>query len=225
MAIEIYLAMSAAGFHREPLPERAAWMACHFSPCSPGLSNLPPQMPAGSLLILDDSLPMDGHDPERILKQLKALTFDSLMLDLQRPASEESRALVRSLWEGLGCPVAVPEQYAGLTSGPVLLPPVPPHRRPEDHLKRWVGRELWLELVAEGAQIILTAAGAEIREWEPDSSGRHKDDKLCCSYDIRVESERAIFNLQRDREDLVSMLRRCESLGVTKAIGMYQEFA
>lgn len=223
MAIEIYLAMSAAQFHWKPVPERAAWMACHFSPCTTGLSNLPGKLPEGSILILDDSVPIDGHDPRRILRQLETLEFGALLLDLQRPATEELRDLVQVLDRQLSRRVAVTEQYAAVTSGPVLLPPVPPYRRPEDHLNDWSGRELWLELAAEGARILLTRDGAKVQDWETEATGRHRHEGLCCSYDIRLSTGEALFFLRRDDQDLSAMLGRCEALGVTRAIGLWQE--
>ena len=52
MAITPFLAMTAAEIeHSTPLPPNVAWMACHFSPYGAGLSNLPKNLPAGSLLI------------------------------------------------------------------------------------------------------------------------------------------------------------------------------
>ena len=42
MAIRQYLAMTAAEMTQAgSLPRHAAWMACHFSPYSTGLTNLP----------------------------------------------------------------------------------------------------------------------------------------------------------------------------------------
>ena len=52
MAIAQYLAMTAAEMIGSTfLPQKAAWMACHFSPYSTGLCNLPSALPPGSLLI------------------------------------------------------------------------------------------------------------------------------------------------------------------------------
>ena len=71
MAMEPYLAMTAGEIRgASVLPRRTGWLSCHFSPSGVGLSNLPVALPPGSLLILDDSTPMDGHDPEQIAGQL-----------------------------------------------------------------------------------------------------------------------------------------------------------
>ena len=46
MAIRPFLAMTAAEIRgTETLPPKTAWMACHFSPYSTGLSNLPKDLP------------------------------------------------------------------------------------------------------------------------------------------------------------------------------------
>ena len=70
MGIPHYLAMTAAEFSANMPQKDTAWMACHFSSCSHGLSNLPEELPSGALLILDDSTPMECHDPETVKRQL-----------------------------------------------------------------------------------------------------------------------------------------------------------
>ena len=72
MAIRPFLAMTAAEIRgTETLPPKTAWMACHFSPYSTGLSNLPKALPPGSMVILDDITPIHGHDSETIAAQLR----------------------------------------------------------------------------------------------------------------------------------------------------------
>ena len=64
MAIPQYLAMTAAEMAgTAPLPRYMAWMACHFSPYSTGLTNRPAKLRQGSLLILNDRTPIHCHDP------------------------------------------------------------------------------------------------------------------------------------------------------------------
>ena len=73
MAIRPFLAMTAAEIRgTETLPPKTAWMACHFSPYSTGLSNLPKALPPGSMVILDDITPIHGHDSETIAALLEA---------------------------------------------------------------------------------------------------------------------------------------------------------
>ena len=117
MAIHTYLAMTAAEFAAtENLPEHVAWMACHFSPYGTGLSNLPHSLPPGSLLILNDRIPIYGHDPNRIGQQLlesaEIIHCSGLLLDFQRADVEESLRLAAHLISALPCPVAVSDCYA-----------------------------------------------------------------------------------------------------------------
>ena len=102
MAIARYLAMTADEFADAPsIPERKAWMACHFSPYSTSLSNLPKNLPDNSLLILNDSTPPSGQAPEEIAKTLKNILAkhkcSALLIDFQRPDSTQSRAIVQEL--------------------------------------------------------------------------------------------------------------------------------
>ena len=110
MAIRPFLAMTAAEIRgTETLPPKTAWMACHFSPYSTGLSNLPKALPPGSMVILDDITPIHGHDSETIAAQLRprldALKCSGVLLDFQRPGYEEAELLAGRLSEALPCPV------------------------------------------------------------------------------------------------------------------------
>lgn len=225
MAINIYLAASPAQLSKkEQLPQRIAWMACHFSASSAGLSNCPRWLPPGSLLILDDSSPIQYHVPEQIRRELEDIlskfSCGALLLDFQRPGGEDMTLALAEL----PCPVVVTERYAQMTSGPVLLPPVPPYMLPGKHLKPWSGRDIWLELSKDSCAIRLTKAGAELSEECPDVAGRHRHKELHCRYDIALGAEEAIFRLHRTPEDVLSLLRESEAFGVTAAVGLMQEF-
>ena len=109
MAIRPFLAMTAAEIRgTEALPPKTAWMACHFSPYSTGLSNLPKALPPGSMVILDDITPIHGHDSETIAAQLRprldALKCSGVLLDFQRPGYEEAELLAGRLSEALPLP-------------------------------------------------------------------------------------------------------------------------
>ena len=106
MALPLYLALTAGEFQNcSPLPEHTAWMACHYSPYGLGLSNSPRQLPEGAMLILNDRIPISGHDPQRIADQLQQtleqLSCDSLLLDFQRPDKAETAGLCRLLAQQL----------------------------------------------------------------------------------------------------------------------------
>ena len=99
MAIPQYLAMTAAEMALAPLPPHPAWMACHFSPYSTGLTNLPPKLRQGSLLILNDRTPIHCHDPERVCRELNTALHRfgcvGLLVDFQNPVCPETRVRVR----------------------------------------------------------------------------------------------------------------------------------
>lgn len=226
MAIDVYLGLTEGEFRNIPsLPRKTAWMACHFSPNSDGISNFPRWLPEGSLLILDDSAPIQGHDPGRVREELRSSIgshkCSALLLDFQRPGAAE---MVTVLSEGLPCPVAVSSMYGALTRGPVLLPPVPPFRPLQEHVAPWAGRELWLELSAEGCQIRLDEKGSRTESWWPEGPLPFRHDTLKCHYRIELHPGLAIFRGYRTEEDLKELLAEAEHFGVTAALGLWQEF-
>lgn len=232
MAIRRYLAMTAAEIRgNSEFPPNIAWMACHFSPYCTGLSNLPRELPPGSLLILDDITPIHGHDPEEIGFQLKERTemleCCGILLDFQRPDCAEAAALAKYLAEALPCPVAVSEPYAQGLTCPVFLPPVPPAVPLTDYLAPWQGREIWLEMALDGEVITLTSEGASATNLPSGETneGGHVEEKLHCHYHIQIEEELARFTLFRTREDLEKLMEEAAELGVANAVGLYQELA
>ncbi len=231
MPIPCYLAMTGAEFRQFP-PDtgKIAWMACHFSPYGRGLSHLPEHLPSGSVLILDDITPIRGHDPETITAQLsqalEVLECSALLLDFQRPGVEETAALTAHLSTALPCPVCISEAYA-LPNLPVFLPPVPPSQPLSQSLSPWQGRELWLDAALGGEIIQLTGKGAEVsplHPWETPEEGI-PDQILHCHYQIQLTDTAAVFTLWRTRQDLKDLLEEAASLGVTTAVGLWQELA
>ena len=72
MVFAPYLAMTAGEMSgSEFFSFPVAWMACHFSPYGTGITNRPRALPPGSMLILNDRMPVCGHDPERVARQLE----------------------------------------------------------------------------------------------------------------------------------------------------------
>lgn len=229
MAIDCYLAMTAAEIASAPsLPRKLGYMACHFSPYSTGLSNLPPHLPPDSMLLLTDRTPIHGHDPQVIAGQLSgfitAHRCRSLLLDFQRPGCEETARLVRHLTGALPCPVAVSEFYAPDLDCPVLLSPIPPDILPEEYLAPWQDREVWLELALDSLRITVTPEGSTRSPAE--SIGQplpHHHDRLHCHYSTEVSPEQAVFTLRRTPEDLKTLVCEAEKMGVSLAVGLYQE--
>lgn len=230
MAIAAFLAMTAAEIQSNPVfPHKCGWMACHFSPYGTGLSNLPEALPPGSLLILNDRIPWQSHDPDRIAEQLQEIldTFSchGLLLDFQRPGCPEAARLCQVLSRQLSCPVGVSALYAEGLSCPVFLPPVPLQMSVESYLAPWQGRECWLELALNAEEILLTAEGsstAPLPFSEPMDEG-HREETLHCRYTLQLSEDSARFTLRRTREGLEALLEAAEPMGVTTAVGLWQE--
>lgn len=226
-----YLAMTAAEMAgNSAFPRHAAWMACHFSPSGVGLSNLPNWLPPGCLLILDDSTPIHDHAPERIASELSGcmekFQCAGLLLDFQRPGEAQTRELTAHLCEALPSPVVVSDVYAEELDCPVFLSPVAPDEAMASRLARWQGREVWLDTTMEGLEIVLTEKGAKStplpHQKYPDCG--LEDRLLHCHYRISLSENSAAFTLWRTKSDISAQLEEAEALGVTAAVGLYQEF-
>jgi len=226
MGIPCYLAMTAAEMlEKSILPEKTAWMACQFSPYGTGLSNLPPALPPNQVLMLNDENPIRGHDPQRILTELRSCISQCrcLVLDFQRPGNSEALELVSALQE-LPCPLVVSQPYAREDCG-VLLPPAPLSASLEDYLSPWKNQEIWLELALDGEILTLTEQGTEsVPLPYPDlTQTGFRDNTLHCHYRTQVTEDQAEFTLWRTAKDLDDLIEDAEELGVTAAIGLYQE--
>jgi len=231
MAIAPFLAMTAAEMRNNSvLPAKVAWMACHFSPYGTGLSNLPRELPPGSLLMVDDITPPRGHDPERIAQQLRAcveeLHCGGVLLDFQRQGCEETQAIAKHLIQALPCPAAVSNQYADDLDCPVFLPPVPLSVAPEEYLLPWNSHEIWLELGSDGEYITLTEAGTEssMLPYPGSDLTGFAEERLHCHYQIETNEKSTGFTLWRTKEDIEALLKKAENLGVAGTVGLYQEF-
>lgn len=230
MATGPFLAMTAAEiFGNSQLPRKIAWMACHFSPYGLGLSNLPRQLPAGSLLILDDITPIRGHDPQIILEQLTQcaarFSCSGILLDFQRPGDANCAALVEFLSGSLPCSMAVSHFYGDHCKCALCVPPVPLSEPPEGYFSQWKDQELWLEISREGELITVTEDGANITPlpyWE-SRDGDSFDEALVCHYRQEIRDNAVVFTLYRTEEDQTLLLEKAREQGVTTALGLYQE--
>ena len=231
MALEPFLAMTAAEITgNRPLPPKLAWMACHFSPYGPGLSNLPKALPPGSLLMVDDVTPMGSHDPQTIRDQVCRCTevFDcfGILLDFQRPGDSKTAALVEFLSQTLPCPMAVSHLYGEHTDSPLCIPPIPPSEPPEAYLSQWKHRPLWLELSAEAEEITVTEEGSAVTSlpfFEAKSTDFYAE-PLLCHYRQEIREDAVVFTLYRTGEDQSALLETINAQGVTTTLGLYQEF-
>lgn len=226
MVIPCYLAMAREEIApKTSLPEKCAWLSCRFSPEDKGITNLPPPLPSGSMIVLDDSLPPAGHDPALIARQLAAIPGKSgILLDFQRPGLAENRRITRALAKDLPGPVCVSELYADELDCPVFLPPAPPEQPLGEYLKRWKGREIWLDAALNATAVTVTAEGSRFEPAAPTpNAGKHRDEALHCHYDILIQDNEIRFTLLRTKEDLDDLLTEAAQLGVKAAVGLFQE--
>ena len=230
MALPLYLAMTPSEMSSiEVFPNNFAYMACHFSPYSQGLSNLPASLPKKAILILNDNFPCQGHCPSLVADQLKTAlnTFhcESLLLDFQRPPTPETAQMVETVVAALTQPVVLPAAYAKNWNGPVFLPPCPLHVTLEEYLEPWNGRKIWLEAALCQETISIRKDGPSFSPQFPPNGlvGGFFDEQLACRYNIHTAHDEIAFTLFDTRESLEKKLQKAHSLGVTRAVGLYQE--
>lgn len=231
MGISRYLAMTAAEMEAFSVPEgwMAAYMACHFSPYTTGLSNIPDTLSPGSMLILNDRTPISGHDPQRIAQQLKdaleRLHFDSLLLDFERPECEDISVLCQVLTKQLPCPIGISSLYAQALDCPVFLPPAPLDQPLAEYISLWQGREIWLDTAPEAARFIITQDGSQYMPlpFSQPPENAHTDEALHCRYRAEIKEDAVLFHLWRDQPQIEMLIGQAQTLGITKCIGLYQE--
>ena len=230
MTITPYLAMTAAEMkHSKVLPGKVAWMACHFSLYSTGLSNIPRQLPKDAMLIVNDIIPMNRHDPDFIASQLKDCVEEfrccCILLDFQPVPSPQIRQSSQTLLKALPCPLAVTESLAVDLPCPVFLSPCPPQKPLAEHLSPWIGRDIWIEIAKEATIITITKNGTKITH-EPITQENDKgfyDDHLNCHYNIHQTEGESYITLWRTQEDWNQILQKAAAMGVSRAAALYQE--
>ena len=230
MSINCFLAMTAAEFSSAaPLPSHIAWMACHFSSYGTGLTNLPASLPPGSMVIVNDRVPVHGHDPQRITEQLtelcQRLELSGFLLDFQQEGCTEAQQIARLLAEALPVPVGVSELYARELDCPVFLAPPPLHKQLSSHLLFWSGREIWLDAAVESGVLHITEAGGTYHAlpFTPPDCPVFYAEPLRCHYHARLPGDCVDFTFYRQPEDIAPLLLHAEELGITRAIGLYQQ--
>lgn len=231
MGISRYLAMTAAELEAFSVPEGfwAAYMACHFSPYTTGISNIPTHLPPGSMLILNDRTPIHGHDPQRIAQQLLAaleqLHFGGLLLDFERPAIDAYHDLCHVLIQQLPCPVGISDPYAKKLDCPVFLSPAPLDAPLEEYIAPWKDREIWLDMAPQAECITVTESGSSsiAVSFFPPPESAFTDAALHCRYRAEVCEDAIRFHLWRDAAQVEKLIDRAQQLGITKVIGLYQE--
>ena len=225
-----YLARTAGELGRETATqEKLAYMACHFSLYTTGLSNIPAALPPGSMLILNDQIPFSGHDPHRILDQLQEtmehLACDSLLLDFQRPGNDETARLCHLLAAETACPLGISHHYADALDHSVFLPPPPLDMPLEEYLKPWKNRRIWLESALENTVFTITPKGckADCLPYGSPQGETFIEETLHCRYRSEVDEEKIRFYLYRTVDQLEALLDEADTLGIERSIGLYQQ--
>ena len=201
MVLPLYLAMSAVEMRPIPHP---AFLVLEGS-------EVPPP---GVLPVITDAFPLDRQTLLRLCQGREAV-----LLDFEHPHTAEVRAMIRSL----PCPAAAPPGYAD--EGPVFLPPAPLHMPLEEYLSPWKGREIWLEAALQRQQAAITTEGAAVFPpcTNTDFEGGFYSEKLQCRFLQNFSENRAVFTLFDTPETLRIKLNQAAELGVTRAVGLFQE--
>lgn len=221
----LYFAMTGAELQNSaPFPHPIAWMACHFSPYGTGICDPPPELPPGSMLILNDRTPIFHHDPTLICEQVAEIMAqrqcDALLLDLQRP---EAEAVVEAL-SALPYPVAAPPTYAEKSACAVFLPPPPLTMPMEKYLRPWKNRQIWMELAGEQCCFRVDETGSQQVSAQPMACP-HEDPILHCRYGMDVREQYVDFYLQREHVHLRALMEEARELGVERFVGLYQQLS
>lgn len=179
------------------------------------------------MLILNDRTPIHSHDPALVAAQLRQIAEDldvsAVLLDFQRPGCAAAAEVAAAVSCSMPCPVGVSELYAdGLNTAVFINAPVLTQSLAEA-LAPWQGRELWLEAALSRAGWALTPEGSVPEA--PPSAGEYplSDPALYCCYRVEEAESALHFYIERGPEMLEALLDEGEKLGVTRAVGLFQE--
>lgn len=228
MFSHIFLAQTGGEMARFPVAN-TAYMACHFSPYGVGLSNLPEALPKGSILLLDDSMPPNGHNPTVVEKEMTELIdrfgIVAVLLDFQGQLQQEAMDMVGHLTGALPCPVAVTEGYAKELGCSVFLSPTPVNMALKDYIVPWQQQGIFLEIAPEAVQFTVTEDGSTSLPFACTGELPLADERLHCHYNVEVFPQKAVFTLQRTKEDLAALAEEASRIGVLGTVGLYQELS
>ncbi len=237
MSIPLFLAITPAEFaHLPELPNPLAWMSVRLSLTSPGLSNVPSQLPPGSLIIFDDKTPWSGHSVELVCKEMTTLLLNTkaygLLLDFERAPTPETILLVKALSQcckEIGIPLAAPEGYGGDESVAVFTSPFPCWKKPtetsNDH------RALWLDASPTAHALRITqdhAVGIALPyppETPPEEDQIHWDESLHCAYWTDFDGDGLVITMYRTPEKTTELLAELPSSPFRLAVGVWREYA
>ena len=235
MSIPLFLAMTASEFFQNgENPQNLAWMSAHFSPSDSGLSNLPPALPTGSILILDDQIPWTDHDMERVCQELtRVLLRDKaygLLLDFEREPCEQTLLLASAAAQccrEIGCAIAMPEVYRGDGDAACFLPPLP-CTVPVDTVNLPRG-PIWLDAAPTGAVARIGSEAVSITHADPGelallakTHSVFRDPTLGCRYYSYRSGEEVVVSLF---DTPGTVWEKLEQLPIELAIAAWRETA
>lgn len=187
------------------------------------LGNWPDELPPAALLVLTDRLPFGG-DPVRIAGAVKELNCSGVLLDFEREPDADSKMVADALFEALPCPVAAPPGFVEDSPHAVFLPSCPLHVPLAEFLRPWQSRDIWLEAALWQQTVTVTAGGTRYGPATPaDRQGGVLDETLRCRCLTEIGEEEVRFTLFDTPDTLRSKLELAASLGVSRAVGLYQE--
>ncbi len=228
MDLSIYLAATGAELRGMDLnAQKLAWMACQFSLSGTGISGIPASLPPESILMLTDEMPIQQHDPHRVADELLSaaenLKCSAILLDFQRPKTEEAATMAETILHAAALPVIISQPYGTLFSCPVLISPSPLWLSLETHLAPWQDRQIWLEAILEDAIVTVTKDGSQYSPCVHHKETPFYNEALCVSYAVEEEKDCLQFYLHRGKEELKKLLQQANNIGVKNAIGLYQQ--
>lgn len=207
-------------------------MSAHFSPSDSGLSNLPPALPTGSILILDDQIPWADHDMERVCQELTHVLLRDkaygLLLDFEREPCEQTLLLARAAAQccrEIGCAIAMPEAYRGDTEGACFLPPLP-CTVPVDTVNLPRG-PIWLDAAPTAAVARIGSEGVSLTPADPlELSARGKKhtvffDGSIGSFYYSRQADREVEAFLYDTPETIE--KKLERLPIALAIAAWRE--
>ncbi len=227
MFSHIFLAKTRQELTENP-SGKTAYLSCRFSPYGKGLINLPTALPPDSLLLLDDSMPPNGHDEQLVVKQLQEIvrrfSVKGVLLDFQNEKTAEAERMAKEILQALPCPVVATKEYAKCLHCPVFLPPPPVNMLLQTYLKPWSGQDIYLEVSPVHSRITVTQEGSSFQALQgTDVLLPHTDRRLHCHYRIDLSAEKAVFTMMRTGEDLSALAMEALDMGVSAVIGLHQE--
>ena len=82
-----------------------------------------------------------------------------------------------------------------------------------------------IELTTEGTQITVTEDGSRFSPLPfylpPETT--HREEDLCCHYEIKVSEKEVYFFLGRTDADQAALIKKAKHHGVTRGVGLWQE--